>query len=177
VAASLDEVIIAHDAYLAEILDRSLLGPHHEALNTQIQRLLECILRFCSLEESLVADAMVLVSQKKARNQEAADRTAKGGWGVTSNNAQSDGPYDGIPDYLVNRIDECVRDYGLQFDILMAMLREGLTGEKTGQIAGEIVRFLTFRLDFNDYYTQAALLSHNFSPGSKEVITGRLNTC
>jgi hypothetical protein len=51
---SLDEVIKAHDAYLNEILDRALLTPQHEVLNTQILRLLHSILRFCEVESSLL---------------------------------------------------------------------------------------------------------------------------
>lgn len=50
--------------------------------------------------------------------------------------------------YLITRLDEAVRDYSGQFDLLMAMLKE--QGEK----AGEILRFLTFRLDFNDYHAK-----------------------
>ncbi len=37
--------------------------------------------------------------------------------------------------------------YNNMFDALMAKLRE------QGEVTGEILRFLTFRLDFNDYHT------------------------
>jgi len=50
-----DDVITAHDAYLSEVLDRALLAPHHEELNLQIQQLLHIVLRFCNLEETLIA--------------------------------------------------------------------------------------------------------------------------
>ena len=49
---------------------------------------------------------------------------------------------------MVSRIDEAVKEYSAQFDKLMFMLKE--QGEK----AGEILRFLTFRLDFNDFHAQ-----------------------
>lgn len=54
-ARCLDDVITAHDAYLSEVLDRALLAPHHEELNGQVQRLLQVVLRFCTLEETLIA--------------------------------------------------------------------------------------------------------------------------
>ncbi len=54
-ATCLDDVILAHDAYLNEILDRALLSSHHEVLNIQLQQLLQIILRFCHLEETLIA--------------------------------------------------------------------------------------------------------------------------
>jgi gamma-tubulin complex component 3 len=54
-AQSLDQVIDAHDQYLHDILDKALLSPKHETLHMMIQALLQTILRFCSLEETLVA--------------------------------------------------------------------------------------------------------------------------
>ena len=54
-ARCVDDVITAHDAYLSEVLDRALLAPHHEELNLQIQQLLHIVLRFCNLEETLIA--------------------------------------------------------------------------------------------------------------------------
>lgn len=63
----LDDVISAHDVYLNEILDRALLAPQHETLNMQLQQLLQVILRFCSLEETLIAgkrEAVVVVRVK-----------------------------------------------------------------------------------------------------------------
>ena len=60
-AKSLDDVITAHDAYLAEVLDRALLAPHHEGLNMQVQQLLHIILRFCSLEETLISGILMLL--------------------------------------------------------------------------------------------------------------------
>jgi hypothetical protein len=55
---------------------------------------------------------------------------------------------DGVPAQLVTRIDETVKEYSRQFDALMQTLKE--EGEK----AGDILRFLTFRLDFNNHHQQ-----------------------
>jgi hypothetical protein len=52
---SLNDVIIAHDNYLTEILERSLLSEQYESLNFQLQELLNLILRFCYFEEQLVS--------------------------------------------------------------------------------------------------------------------------
>lgn len=54
-ATSLDGVIEAHDRYLQDILQRALLAPKYENLHMMMQALLQTILRFCSLEETLVA--------------------------------------------------------------------------------------------------------------------------
>jgi len=54
-ATCLDDIIKAHDCYLDEIQDRALLSTAHEALNLQIQQMIQSILRFCALEETLLA--------------------------------------------------------------------------------------------------------------------------
>ena len=59
-AMCLDDIIVAHDAYLNEILERALLSAEHEALNIQLQQLLQIILRFCHLEETLIAGMLLL---------------------------------------------------------------------------------------------------------------------
>lgn len=64
-ATSLDDIILAHDAYLHEIMLRALLTEESEKLNMAIQQLLQTILRFCSLEETLVADAMATSARQK----------------------------------------------------------------------------------------------------------------
>jgi gamma-tubulin complex component 3 len=58
-AQCLDDVITAHDAYLNEVLDKALLAPHHEGLNLQVQQLLHTVLRFCNMEETLIAGKLV----------------------------------------------------------------------------------------------------------------------
>lgn len=49
---------------------------------------------------------------------------------------------------MITRVQDASRDYDEQFDQLMRLLR----AQGQGQRAGDIVRYLTFRLDFNDYH-------------------------
>jgi gamma-tubulin complex component 3 len=157
-AKCLDDVIHAHDLYLNEILERALLSVHHDALNMQVQQMLQSILRFCALEETLLADATAAMTRRLILQKEVEDRTAKGGWGLSDKNLEdASGTFDGVPAYLVTRLDESVKDYSIQFDILMSMLKD--QGEK----AGEMVRFLTFRLDFNEYYQQQKKIGANIA--------------
>ena len=37
------------------------------------------------------------------------------------------GTFDGVPGYVITRLDECAADYSGQFDLLMHMLRDGST--------------------------------------------------
>jgi hypothetical protein len=51
---NIDDIIRIHDEYLNEILERASLSFENEILNLQIQKLLQSILRFCSLENTLI---------------------------------------------------------------------------------------------------------------------------
>jgi hypothetical protein len=97
----LDDVIRAHDAYLEGILQRSLLTAAHEALNLQLQSMLQSILRFCALEDSLLADAMASLARRKARKAEAESQTKAGNWGSTGKEdphlQDPPGSIDGVP--------------------------------------------------------------------------------
>ena len=107
-------------------MDKALLAPQHEAINMQVQQVLQAILRFCSLEETLIADATASLARRRAARAQIDQRTKEGGWGVLNERALEDPPgsYDGVPGYVIQRLDECARDYGSQFDTLMNMLRD-----------------------------------------------------
>lgn len=124
-ACSLDDIIVAHDKYLNEIQDRALLSTHHEILNIQIQQVLQSILRFCSLEDTLIADAHAILSRRQASQRDAVDRSAAGGWGSTGMLFE-DGPdsVDGVSIHVINRLDDAASNYDVQFNGLMKMLRE-----------------------------------------------------
>ena len=140
---SLEEVTEAHDTYIGNVLQRALLTAPDDSLNIQLQHMLQSILRFCSLEDTLMADAMSALARKKAREDSAKDT---GNWGPDTIGKEDPNSYDGVPAYVVQRLDESVKDYSLQFDALMAMLHE----EKEDH--GDISRFLALRLDFNEYH-------------------------
>ena len=97
----LDDVIRAHDAYLEGILQRALLTSAHENLNLQLQSMLQSILRFCALEDALLADALASLARRKAREAEAEAQTKAGTWGSTGREDPSlldpPGSIDGVP--------------------------------------------------------------------------------
>ena len=144
---SLDDLIAMHDTYLDKIMQRALLTANDEALFLQLQTMLQAVLRFCALEETLVADAMAALARKQSREVAGRD---KGQWANTSALSTSEDPdsYDGVPAYVVHRIDEAVREYSAQFDALMKML------EVQGDSVSDMNAFLVLRLDFNEYHAQ-----------------------
>jgi len=68
---------------------------------------------------------------------------------------------------VISRLDEAVREYSAQFDKIMGMLKD--QDEKVA----DFVRFLTFRLDFNDYHAtnkRAGLSMEANSPKQKNIV-------
>ena len=150
---SLDDLIATHDTYLDNIMQRALLTASDETLFLQLQTMLQAVLRFCALEETLVADAMAALARKQSRDEAARrhgqEQGGKGEWANTSADSTTEDPdsYDGVPAYVVHRIDEAVRDYSQQFD---ALDYAGSPGDSVSDMNA----FLVLRLDFNEYHAQ-----------------------
>ena len=72
--------------------------------------------------------------------------------------AAAAGTTDGVPNYIIQRLNDSAKDYNVQFESLMGMLRA------QGEEAEEFLRFLTFRLDFNGYYEAAGKAAAMYSP-------------
>ena len=155
-ATCLDDIISCHDAYLDEIQERALLSEEHESLNMQIQLVLQAILRFCNLEETMVGDALSVAARKRHEgpvgwcappksNKEQGDEKGSVGTSmqvVVTTHATS-GTVDGVPGYIIARLEEAAQDYEKQFEKMLLILQQ--QGEKTGHL----MRFLTFRLDLD----------------------------
>ena len=148
-AKSLDDVIKLHDAYLSDIVYRGLLTQTHEALNMQIQLLLQSIFRFCTLESVLLTDATISISRKLAIHEDRGklSRNRKSSVDSTEDYNINDSLQlnDGVSEAMIVKVEEALKDYNSQFDILMKMLQVYDGGS-------EIIKFLTFRLNYNNFY-------------------------
>lgn len=148
-ASCLDDIISCHDSYLQEIQERALLSEEHEGLNMQIQLVLQAILRFCNLEETMVGDALSVAARKRHEGQVGwvgpARSTEEGvnntQLTVTSNAAP--GTVDGVPGYIIARLEEAAQDYEKQFEKMLLVLQQ------QGETCGHLTRFLAFRLDLD----------------------------
>ena len=67
-AHNLDDIIMLHDNYLDEILNKALLTPAYETLNLQIQQVIQTVLRFCGLEDALIFDANTSMQRRRSTN-------------------------------------------------------------------------------------------------------------
>jgi hypothetical protein len=70
---------------------------------------------------------------------------------------------------MVNRVEEAIGDYDHHFEKLMAILHE------QGERAGDIVRYLTFRLDFNEYYGELLVQKQKQSHGGTSVSSNSMS--
>ena len=60
-----------------------------------------------------------------------------------------------MPAYVITRLDDACADYEKQFETILSMLID------EGDKVGDIVRYLTFRLDFNRYYGVSDMYGYN----------------
>lgn len=166
-ATCLDDIIRCHDAYLEDIQQRALLSEEFEGLNMQIQLVLQAILRFCNLEETMVGDALSSAARKRHDGQV--------GWCPPAHSEEvreagsqvvGSGTVDGVPGYIIARLEEAAQDYEKQFDKMIHFLQQ--QGEK----CGHLMRFLTFRLDLDSGQGPSKALGW-ISEGSEESKSSR----
>jgi gamma-tubulin complex component 3 len=87
---SLDDFILAHDAYLEDIVQKSLLGSDDmddaiaEGLSLQLQMLLRLALEFCTFQEELFRTAIRQAERATEKRKEAERRSKLGDWGFAS---------------------------------------------------------------------------------------------
>lgn len=151
-AASLADVIAAHDKYLATILTKQLMGPTTASIAGPLQALLDVALRFAAMQEQLYGRALAEAAQLQ-RHQAAVDlRTDAGGWGTSSALEESEGSIraEAAISRLAAEFSPRLTDISVRFRSLMAELLDIL---EAGSGEVEEFSFLSFRIDFNSFYT------------------------
>ncbi|KAK4487246.1 hypothetical protein RD792_006150 [Penstemon davidsonii] len=134
VAKDLDDLLGAHEKYLCSIVEKSLLGERSQNLNKTLFTLLDLILRFRSHADRLYEG----ISELQSRN------TDTGSW-------LGEGRKD-----LTKRAGEFLRNMGQDIDATRkeySSAFEGFISQLPIQQHIDL-KFLTFRLDFTEYYSQ-----------------------
>eukprot|EP00957_Ditylum_brightwellii_P202867 15332140-Ditylum_brightwellii.AAC.1 len=207
-ARTLDELIEAHDAYLEEIVEKSLLENEDDttqseegrsaytnvpSLAKQLKNVLDITLRFCKLQDRIFCDALDSIDTAARRRRRAERRSKAGRWGYVEKDIAASDLYTATFRRLANakRKQEMEKISG-SFDValknLLATLNREINEPSSHQnsyailgnmsspqplhrddgniIRGEhqqqqlhlenhdSLRFLTFRLDFSEYYTK-----------------------
>eukprot|EP00164_Ancoracysta_twista_P015864 GFYU01026383.1.p1 GENE.GFYU01026383.1~~GFYU01026383.1.p1 ORF type:complete len:239 (+),score=61.62 GFYU01026383.1:85-717(+) len=138
-ATDLDELISAHSKYLDTLVDRALMGGNSSLLD-QLNKILDIIIRFHNSQKSLFTTLYEEHERRKKFEQSVVERTEAGGWGVTDDDET---PPIVMPREAWTQLRDVVKEYEDSFKTFTF----SLNGAQSTNL-----RFLTFRLDFNEYY-------------------------
>ncbi len=149
-APDLDEIICAHDDYLNIVLERALMGPGSEDVMAQLVMLLDLIIQFCAHQEVLIVKSLSEMMSRKEEAFEVMKSASAGRWGTElgikrreeafKEEAVGGNRFDFVALRYIERVS---KEYSIAFRRLMDMLEQQSE-------TSEILRYLCFRLDFNE---------------------------
>ncbi|KAI9233267.1 MAG: hypothetical protein BYD32DRAFT_426352 [Podila humilis] len=144
----LDSLIEAHSKYLRDVSSKGLLAASHDAnMMPRLLELLATILDYKVAQDNLYNYAMAEIERRERLAQTADRRTRHGQWGLTD----QDDTLDRIPDEqfeeLVPGLLRTLNEYSMQFKRELSQLLITLSADGDSDL-----RFLSFRLDFNEFY-------------------------
>ena len=178
---TLDEVIAAHDKYLDEIMVKSLLATlnrkgknGNDGLGTQLRKVLSIAYRFCTIHEHIFSEAILSIDNASEKRRGAEYRSKAGNWGFDSTDPDIEGRsfYKLSDDANLKEIMSISQNFDSSLRSLLSMLNDEVNGASTVRIMSspfnsplakeadesiiendDSLRFLTFRLDFSDFYS------------------------
>ncbi|KAG0254944.1 Gamma-tubulin complex component 3 [Actinomortierella ambigua] len=150
----LDSLIEAHTKYLRDVTSKGLLSvsqPHQHDTQQMLPRLLQVlntILEYKGAQDRLYSYALAEIERRERLARTAESRTRKGQWGLT----EQDEELERIPEEqfeeLVPSLLRAVNEFAMKFKRELAELLRTLSAD--GRESD--LRFLSFRLDFNEFY-------------------------
>ncbi|KAJ8754488.1 hypothetical protein K2173_005649 [Erythroxylum novogranatense] len=155
IARDLDDLLAAHEKYLHSIVEKSLLGERSQPLYKSLFVLFDLILRFRSqvdrlyegiheLQARTKASSLPTLDKNKSRRQTIDNSSDPGSWISDGRKA------------LTQRAEEFLRNMGQELDATAkeyTNLFEGFLSQLPLQQHVDL-KFLLFRLDFTEFYTQ-----------------------
>ena len=139
-AADMDAMLAAHEAYLGHIREKLLMNEREAPVNKKMSRVLDAIGGFCKCQNALFADVFTEMARRGAASGDGED----GGEDAAAAYAE-DWDQGRVPQRFLNSIQGSARE----FEAAISELVEALQDE--GE-AGEKLRTLASRLDFNDFF-------------------------
>uniref|UniRef100_A0A665U2S6 Uncharacterized protein n=1 Tax=Echeneis naucrates TaxID=173247 RepID=A0A665U2S6_ECHNA len=150
-AQDLDHIIAAHEVFLDTIISRCLLDNNSRSLLNQLRAIFDQIIEFQSAQDSLYRSALEELSlrlqfEEKKRQREEESRMLRG-WGVTAE-------VEAEEKKRIQEFQETIPKMRSQLRILthfyQSIVQQFLVLLMTS--SDESLRFLSFRLDFNEHY-------------------------
>ncbi|KAM6958543.1 gamma-tubulin complex component 3 [Tautogolabrus adspersus] len=146
-AQDLDHIIAAHEVFLDTIISRCLLDNNSRSLLNQLRAIFDQIIEFQSAQDSLYRSALEELALRLQFEEKKRRREEEGEWGVTAEQEAEEKK-------RIQEFQETIPKMRSQLRILthfyQSIVQQFLLLLMTSQ--DESLRFLSFRLDFNEHY-------------------------
>ncbi|XP_012712674.2 gamma-tubulin complex component 3 isoform X1 [Fundulus heteroclitus] len=149
-AQDLDHIIAAHDVFLDTIISRCLLDNNSRSLLNELRAIFDQIIEFQNVQDSLYRSALEELTLRLQFEEKKQQREEEGEWGVTAEQESEEKRriqefQDTIPKMRseLRVLTHFYQNTIQQFLVLLMMSPD------------ESLRFLSFRLDFNEHYKGA----------------------
>lgn len=146
-AQDLDHIIAAHEVFLDTIISRCLLDNNSRSLLNQLRAIFDQIIEFQNAQDSLYRSALEELSLRLQFDERKQKREDEGEWGVTAQQEAEETK-------RVQEFQETVPKMRSQLRVLTHLYQSIVQHFLVLLInsSDESLRFLSFRLDFNEHY-------------------------
>lgn len=147
-STNLDDIIAAHQAFLDYILSSCLIDNQSKDMLDQLRAIFDQIIKFQATQDVLFSRATYELELRKRRTQDIKDNTEEGRWGLTSTEEEQEEwrEEDFKTEFLpVQRAQ--LQIVAQSYENLVEQFLVKLTTHSDVNL-----RFLSFRLDFNEHY-------------------------
>ncbi|XP_067116382.1 gamma-tubulin complex component 3 [Osmerus mordax] len=146
-AQDLDHIIAAHEAFLDSVISRCLLDTNSRSLLNQLRAIFDQIIEFQTAQDSLYRSGLEELALRLQYEERKKQREQEGVWGVT-------GEQEAEEQKRVQDFQDTIPKMRSQLRILthfyQGIVQQFLVLLMTSP--DESLRFLSFRLDFNEHY-------------------------
>ncbi|XP_059984813.1 gamma-tubulin complex component 3 isoform X4 [Lagenorhynchus albirostris] len=146
-AQDLDHIIAAHEAFLDTVISRCLLDADSRALLNQLRAVFDQIIELQNTQDAIYRAALEELQRRLQFEEKKQQRGAEGQWGVTAAEEEQESQ-------RVREFQESIPRLCSQLRILthfyQGIVQQFLVLLTTSP--DESLRFLSFRLDFNEHY-------------------------
>ncbi|CAI8015361.1 Gamma-tubulin complex component 3 [Geodia barretti] len=151
-AEDLDQIISAHDTFLQQITSQSLLNTDGQPLLSLLRMLFDLIISFREKQTSMLATALGEVERRRDWDLQSLSRERQGVWGVREKEEE------GEMEMRASFAEETVPKLHSEFAVLYDLFKDKVVDfmHKLTAHSEQKLRFLCFRLDFNEFYSSSS---------------------
>jgi gamma-tubulin complex component 3 len=151
-ADDLDQIISAHDTFLQHITSQCLLDIESQPLLTLLRMIFDLIISFREKQAAMLSSSLAEVERRKAWEERNVARQRQGVWGVSQREEEEEAAT------RAQFAEENVSTLNSQFTILHDLFKDKVVDfmHKLTAHSEQKLRYLCFRLDFNEFYSSSS---------------------